>query len=160
MNLLINPKYFYKNNEYQLLGSIYFLDSKPNNIMDGEFTKLLFSNKDMTLNGLYLEVNLHNIEEKPNDNKNKLILKFPSNHLNNISIIHSLVQLEQKILEAYMCKKRSKKQPRFSLHQQLTNGYIHAYYDFLSKVPTYTLKISGVWETPHSYGITYKFSRV
>ena len=99
MNILLEPSYFYKNNEYELMGKIHFLDTKPNNIMEGEFTKLIFSNIDFSLNGLYLLVNLDNIEERPCENKNKFILKFPSNNLNNISLIHSIVQIEQRILQ-------------------------------------------------------------
>jgi hypothetical protein len=160
MNILLEPSYFYKNNEYELMGKIHFLDTKPNNIMEGEFTKLIFSNIDFSLNGLYLLVNLDNIEERPCENKNKFILKFPSNNLNNISLIHSIVQIEQRILDVYSKYKKPKKYPKYALHQQLTNGFLHAYYESNKYKSKYMLKISGVWETAQSYGITYKFSKL
>ena len=50
MNLLLEPSYFYKNNEYDLFGNIHFLDTKPNNIMEGKFTKLIFSNEEFIKN--------------------------------------------------------------------------------------------------------------
>ena len=160
MNLLLEPSYFYKNNEYDLFGNIHFLDTKPDNIMEGKFTKLIFSNEEFTLNGLYMVIDLFNAQEKQCENRNKFTLKFQSNHLNNISLIHSILQMEQKILDIYYNYKKPKKYAKLALHQQLTNGFLHAYYEKNNFKNKYMLKISGVWETSQCYGITYKFSKL
>ena len=36
------------------LPNVYFLDKKTNIIMDGNFTKILYSNDCFTMNGLYI----------------------------------------------------------------------------------------------------------
>ena len=96
--------------------------------------------------------------EKKIEHKNKQILRFHSNHLQNISVIHSLIQIEHKLLEIYyQYKKNLKKQAKFVLHQQLMNGFVHYYQECENKTGNFVLKISGIWETNNAYGITYKF---
>jgi hypothetical protein len=144
--------------EFPLRNVIHFLDTKPNNIMVGDFTKLIYSNENFTLNGLYMHIKLEAVGEKKIEHKNKQILRFHSNHLQNISVIHSLIQIEHKLLEIYyQYKKNLKKQAKFVLHQQLMNGFVHYYQECENKTGNFVLKISGIWETNNAYGITYKF---
>jgi hypothetical protein len=160
MNIIVNPSLLLHNE--QLQNTIHFLDTKTNNIMLGEFTKLIFTNEDMSLNGLYMHADLHlsATDSKHHDQKQKRTVQFQCNHSQNISIIHDLIQIEHKLLDLYIQYKSCNKRPKILLHPQLANEYIHLYSDISSPTSskkTIVLKISGIWETDVSYGITYKF---
>ena len=49
MFLLLDPKDFNIKN-------IYFLEKKSNKLMDGFFTKIIFTNSFMTMNGIFLKL--------------------------------------------------------------------------------------------------------
>ena len=55
------------------------------------------------------------------------------------------------------------KTPQFKVKEQVNNGYLKLHLNdmnFDTKNISLVLKISGIWETEFSYGLTYKFSRV
>ena len=52
----------------ELYDNIRYLYPKKNTIMDGEFTKILYSKEYVTMNGLYLYIPFTIIERKNNDN--------------------------------------------------------------------------------------------
>ena len=52
MNIIFDLDEYNNNN-------IHFLDSKKNTLMDGKFTKLLYSNKYFTTISLYLDITLN-----------------------------------------------------------------------------------------------------
>lgn len=160
MNIVIKMKELLcKETQYNLQNNIHFLDSKTNNIMVGEFTKLIFTNENMTLNGLYLISDLcFSHEKRDNESRGKQLIPFQCNHLQNISVIHDFIQIERKLLDLYMEYKQCGKRPKFVLQQQLMNESIQLYYEpSFYRSNTTVLKISGIWETDTSYGITYKF---
>lgn len=158
MNIVLNPNYFCKNTPTDFQNCICFLDTKENNIMIGEFTKLIFTNDFITLNGIYLLVNLQLQIEKKNIEKQKSIYKFQTTLLDNIQTIHELIQIEQRLLEYYVQHKNTKKRAHFVLQKQLMNGFLHYYKENgLLKKKQLILKISGIWESINSFGITYKF---
>ena len=189
--------------------NIKFLDTKCNNIMDGEFTKIIFSDENVTLNGLYLMCPLYNSNKNNGGggggggggygrtnsfgsssvlsqeftinsshsthfmnerrerlvDKNKNILYIQPNNPLNIPIIHQFILFEQKLLEYYKLYSFCTKNPVFLLQNQLLSGSVKIYRDFtentinenLSVNVRYVIKISGIWETADTFGITYKF---
>ena len=61
------------------LSNLFFLDKKSNIIMDGNFTKILYSNELFTMNGLYIlfPIEVTTIERNANKNIIKLtVLSF------------------------------------------------------------------------------------
>ena len=125
--------------------NIKFLDTKRNNIMDGEFTKILYSDKCVTLNGVYIICPLHLYPQNASsggggsasnsivasrqrsiNNANlypyKNIITFQPNHPINTQIIHQFAQFEKQLIALYKKYTFSKKIPVYSLHNQLSSG--------------------------------------
>tara|TARA_Y100000816_G_scaffold60429_1_gene39844 strand:+ start:16536 stop:17012 length:477 start_codon:yes stop_codon:yes gene_type:complete len=148
MNIIYNIDKYNKN-------KISFSDSKRNILMDGKFTKILFSESYFSLVGIYLKINFNNT--RLNTINNKHILKLDKN-LNNDKIIKSLVQIEFDILNYYKVLFDTNKKISFLLKNYLLSGNIRIYMnDNNYEGMLYILKISGVWESEDEIGITYKF---
>jgi hypothetical protein len=149
------------------INNIIFSDSKKNIIMDGNFTKIIYSDTIISTNGLYIKfpIKISSVDI----NSNKYIVKFNILDLTNSDIIQSLVQLETQVLEYYKTFYHCNKLLSTILHDQLNYGNIklqqHTIHDqsnniFTSSIcnrPTQLfLKISGIWESEGSIGLTYK----
>ena len=157
--------------------NIKILDKKKNNIFDGEFTKIVYSDENVSLNGLYLYVPL--FLEKPTsisgpqltgsklfpkmNSVGKNILYFQTNHPQNSIYIQQIKQLEKDIIDYYKEYMNSNKTPLYGLYTQLISGTIRFYresvvdYSAPATNKYYILKISGVWESSTTIGATYKF---
>lgn len=141
--------------------NIHYLEKKKNNIIDGIFTKIIYSDKWVTLNGLYIYFPIQNYTVERSINKNNLFFqtKTPSNHV----LIKQITELENRIIEYYIQEHNLIKFGVNSLFNQLCSGKIklykenHNYYTNSKKSPVIVLKISGVWENSNDVGITYKF---
>ena len=166
--------------------NIKILDKKKNNIFDGEFTKIVYSDENISLNGLYLYIPLL-LEKSPppvqtqyeykngglaNNAKvpftktnpiGKNILYFQTNHSQNSNYIQQLKQLEKEIIDYYKDYMKSNKTPLYGIHTQLISGMIRFYresamdYSNTQEPKHYILKISGIWESSTTIGVTYKF---
>jgi len=145
------------------MNNVFFLDSKRNIIMDGKFSKINYSDTNITLNGIFLSTpfqvkNFENI-------MNKYILKFDTFNETNIEISRKLIQIEKMLIDNYIITNSSKKRPFYLLREQLENGSVKLYRDCnilnsnISK-PVFILKISGIWENNENIGLTYKFIEV
>jgi hypothetical protein len=146
-----------------LIQNIYFLDKKRNIIMDGNFTKILYSNEFFTMNGLYIlfPVDVLSIEQ----NLNKSILKINPYQINNVTIIQEFSKLEARIIDYYKTLYQCKSKTINSLSRQMYSGAMKLYREFNSNYNKsaniqYIVKISGVWETYEEIGLTYKLLEV
>ena len=83
---------------FQLINLI-FLESKRNIIMDGTFTKIIYSNQSLSLNSIYfyLPIELQSIDKITN----KYFLKFYPSSVINMPIVQELSKIEYKIIEYY-----------------------------------------------------------
>jgi hypothetical protein len=147
----------------------HFLETKPNMILEGEFTKIIYSNPFFTLNGiyLYLPIEVQSIENqyvhKDRENRehiNKNIIKFyPSSHINN-PLILELSKIEYNIIDYYKQLNNITKKTVAILTRQLYSGSLKVYKETndptLTKNSVYIIKISGIWENESEIGITYK----
>ena len=143
MNIILDRKQFDFN-------YIYFQDKIKNTVYnDSNFENLLFKIK-FIMNCISIMVEFKNL--KVLFNGNKFIGYFNRN--DNIEIINYI-----KNLECYLLKNLNiNKEKTFSLQNQLMNEYIKIYNVLNDKnISKLHLKISGIWETNTSYGITYKF---
>ena len=138
-----------------LYDNIRLLFPKKNTIMDGEFTKLLFSNNCVTMNGLYIYLPL--TTDKSNRSNDVNHIRGITNK-SNFRIIQDLKQLELKLLEYYERYRQNKFQFENSLTKQLNTGNIRVYQDKSRKYGgnEYVIKISGIWESHQKIGLTYK----
>ena len=163
MNILLNA------NDVSL-SQFYFLDKKTNMIMDGVFTKFMYSNHCMTMNGLFIDFPIKNVITNRIHSKNIIQLDT----VNNKDLFQKLIELEKQILQYYVhyfCdlhtdmrfsnEKRHSIQNKtiiYTLKNQLQSGSIKYYkeYDSYSKPGLYYIKISGIWENHSEIGITFK----
>ena len=143
MNLFINHDDF--NINY-----LQFLNTKKNLIMDGNFTKIMYSNEIMSMTGLFIvfdfdrlefPIYIENIQNAPLYDKWNIV---------SATIIESIKNIEHEVLkyykEMYGCNKK------MSYSNNLQNG-IRSYKNNENKL---LFKISGIWETELDVGITYK----
>ena len=87
MNLYLHINDLKRENDIRFVDEIRFLYSKQNTVMDGEFTKILFSRENFTMNGLHL---LFPIVIDQRCNKTECV--------NHIRSIHNNLQLNAKLI--------------------------------------------------------------
>jgi len=142
---------------------IQFMDTKHNIMMNGQFTKIVYSTEHYTMNGLYLQLPL--LIEYPhaktatstNDAFPYHYLQFQPYHQKNHMMVQQLVDIEFIILQYYKQYVNCSKNPAYGLRNQLYGGMLKLYTNGTNVKTSITVKISGVWETHDSIGITYKF---
>ncbi len=169
MNLYLNIKDF---KPFAMLNdNIRFLYAKQNTIIDGKFTKLLYSDDYVIMNGLYFLFPILCDTSSHNNNNNSNIRYIQNNKQTNIQLIEDFTQLESKILTHYNNYNRCDKDKELSLSKQLQSKQIRVYKENANKPldgrrpdikssSIYTIKISGVWESFDKIGITYKIIEI
>jgi len=131
---------------------IFFCDPIKNNIMtEGIFIRILYSTESMLLNGVYLLVNINDFVCEKYYNKYRCVFN-PSMHK---ELIQTLKEIEENILKKInLCNKT----PQLKIYEQLKNGNVKIFNELVNQTSgSFILKISGIWETQFSYGLTYKF---
>jgi len=136
MNILLNLNQV--NPDYIFYGEI----TKNSIIENGMFTRIIYSDSLMTLNGLHITFHQHEYGIGYNEN-DKIIQK---------GIIETLIELERIILFKIDI---TEKTCQYKIKDYLKNLSSKLGDNF--KVNKYLLKISGIWETTNEYGITFKF---
>lgn len=136
----------------QLHDYIRYLYPKRNTIMEGEFTKILFSNRYVTINGLYLHLPIK-FDRRSEDMHHYRGIKDRVNY----QLIMELKELEVKLLQHF--KQSMQKTVEFDtiLSKQLNTGNIRVYQEKeRTRTNECVLKISGIWESQGKIGLTYK----
>ena len=128
--------------------------------MDGIFTKVFFTHECFTLNGIYFYLPLFCQSFEITPQKQEYLYFEPTNP-KNINIISYCKAIENTILQAYTNYKgsNSKKTAIHSIIKQLNCGKCKVQLRNNGKSQTmnsFVLKISGIWETPTEYGVTFK----
>lgn len=131
---------------------IFFCDPIKNNIMtEGTFIRILYSTEHMLLNGVYLLVTINDFTCEKYYNKYRCIFN-PSMHK---EFIQSLKEIEENILKKVHLNNKT---PQLKINEQLKNGNVKIFNEVVNRTSgAFILKISGIWETQFSYGLTYKF---
>lgn len=137
MNLVLEPNIYNVN-------CIYFYEPVKNTVMDeSSFIRILYSNSDLILNGIYIKIdvdkNIYSKRPTKSTNKNDVTLAF-------------VEELENNILQAYNAEKRCAKKIKDQLIYLITKTHLTN-----SSDTSYILKISGIWETANTIGLTFKF---
>ena len=117
-------------NNYNI-NNIFFYEAVKNTVMDdSKFIRIIYSDEFVILNGLYLKINISN-KNTPN----------------------YLEQLERDILSKFTLNKNIvNKNKSIKIKDQLL--FLLGKNNLDSK---FLLKISGIWETNLTIGLTYKF---
>ena len=137
------------------INNIYYGEPIQNTVMDNsKFIKILYSTEDIILNGIQYLLTFKNITKELYFKKVKISYDINSH----ISLFKRLAEIEQELLEKYVCNKTPKK----VLWSLFNEGYIKLFpnteNDINSNNNNFILKISGIWENTNEYGITYKIS--
>jgi len=116
--------------------------------------------------GLLYPVDLSiNSYKKSYTHPNKLVVSFHPSHPKNASIMQDILLFEKSLIDYYKQYMGCSKTPTYSLKNQLLAGYMKFYRDTLTNTVStvsspenvnYVIKISGVWETRDTVGLTYK----
>ena len=137
------------------LENIHLLETKSNIVMDGNFTKIIYSDDSISINGVYVLAPF--LVSNINDGfyNNNLIYFNP---LQNAALIKEIGRLEHNVLSYYKKVRSIDKINGSPLMSQLHNGNVKVYRETAHiHGSKYFLKISGVWENTSEIGITYKF---
>ena len=147
MILVIHPKELN-------IDSVNFLETRKNILMEGTFTKIIYSNRDIIINGIYLRIPFNDyVYDK---SYSRIVLK---NNKNNKDCINIISKYEHYILNYFKHINSCVKQPKSSLKEQLSSMNFKVYrenYPNNNMNGDIILKISGIWENENEYGLTYK----
>jgi hypothetical protein len=149
MNLILTTSQFYKKN-------VYFSEPIENTIIENsQFIKLTYSNKDITLNGIYILLDL-NITSKEHYFK-KIKYNFDINQNN--ECLKNFLNIEKQILCLYNLNNKTCK---YSINELLKNSCIKIYPsdDKTNNSNKFMVKISGIWENSKELGLTYKIINI
>lgn len=138
---------------------LYCLDSKPNLIMNGNFTKMNYTHPHFTMNGLFILVPISSLFME-HSSENTSFVRFDPNSLSNKSVIDRVINIEHDILSYYASFYSCAKTPSLSMTKQFSKGKIKINGgESSSSKPAISiiLKISGVWENEFEYGITFRW---
>lgn len=130
---------------------IFFKDKIKNTVYnDSSFMRIFYSKSNFIMNSISIMVQFKNLKVMYNGNKYIGHFKY----CENTDIINYIKHLECYLLNIANINK----QRVYSLQNQLTNEFLKIYNVVDDKnISKLYLKISGIWETNTSYGITYKF---
>jgi hypothetical protein len=140
---------------------VYFCEPIKNTIMnEGNFIRILYSTNQVVFNGIYLLITLNDIICEKYYNKYKYI--FNINNEFHKNLIENLKNIEESILKNINIENKI---PQFKITEQLKNGYIKLFQNIqtnnqIDQDYKFILKISGIWENNHNYGLTYKFIKI
>ena len=148
MNIVLTHNQFNSNN-------IYFNEPIQNTVMDNSrFIKLIYSNENIMLIGIFLLLNIKIINKETYFKKIKISYDI-SNSINK-EILMNIYKIEHNILLKY----KSTKKPRSIVYETLNSGVIKIFpnidKDLNNSNNSFILKISGIWEDDNEYGLTYK----
>jgi hypothetical protein len=141
-----------------LIDNIQYLDTKKNIIMEGNFTKIIYSDENITINGLYIYFpftikSIYNYKAYFDSNENR-------------ESINKILEIEKNLLQHYREIYGKKGLVFSSILAQFNTGFIKLNSfnttDFVNenifKIQyNCVLKISGVWEKNETIGMNYKF---
>ena len=138
MNLAMTPNQFMANR-------IFFMDKKPNSLIDGLFTKINYCDEQMTLNGIDILSYCTSITNAASATKHKM----------ESTQYRILTELENEILRAY-----PNLDPK-NITNKLSEA-LNSKYDIVGTKPpgkpdNVLIKISGIWENKAGQiGLSYR----
>ena len=133
---------------------------KNSMIEESLFYKFLYSKEYVTFNGIFLLFKLEDIHYS----KDKII--FDNINENNTKILNNIIDIESKLFDIFNNKKKKifklkdiiiNNNIKFNKSDMDAYAYSENYNNFITNNSNYfILKLSGIWETNDSYGITFK----
>ena len=147
MNVVIKEEQF-------KISNIYYTEPIQNIIMDNsQFIKIVYSNQDIMMSGIFLLVELKHITKESYFKKIKITYDTSLNK----NILNRIYEIENQLLQKYNIHKKIQ---RKIIYDTLNIGVIKLFpnneNDLINNNNSFILKISGIWENDTEYGLTYK----
>ena len=134
MNLLLDLKTLLPTN-------VFFMETKPNMLFDGIFTKINYCDEFFTMYGVYVSVPIE-------------LMPYAKSKID-ASTVNALIKLESDILHMYAKTKPAGSKIAYKLAEFLQTKMAISP---VGKEKTNCLKISGVWENRNNeIGLSFKF---
>ena len=137
---------------------IHFFNPVKNTVMDNSsFIRIGYSDALVKLNGIYVELNIKAKSIEKYFNKSKYFYDYGENEIE----LEKIIDLEKAILDKLSYEKYMNKNHK--LKEQLMTGNIRVFCNneenqiITNKI---LVKISGIWETESSCGLTFKFFNI
>ena len=139
------------------INNLLLSEKQKNTILPGsDFYRLYYSDDAVSLNGIYMNVVIVNINIQKYFNKIKCIFDETINK----ECIEKILNIEKCILNNF--KSYMNTEPEFIIEDQLKQGFIKIFteknisYGKYKKI-SLILKISGLWVQDEKYGLTFRF---
>ena len=138
--------------------NLYYCEPVTNTVMDDSiFVRTGYTNELMTLNGIYIDCPFSISKVDKYYHKYKYIFEYNQN----MDLIDKLINIERMVIGCYNVNNLT---PVYKLRDQLLSLHIRVFENDEYFTPTqepgyynFTLKISGIWQTGDSCGLTFKF---
>ena len=143
-----------KHNDFNI-ENINLLKKRNNTVIEGTFTKFTYSDENLTMNGIYLQLPIYNMVVNKDDKITAIT--FQPYDKQNIEYIQYITSIETQILKYYNNMNRSNKKLVGILTNKLYSGNIRSHLSTRLNINnTLTIKISGIWETNSEIGLAIK----
>lgn len=136
--------------------NIFTTDSIRNTVIDNSsFIRIIYSTKDIALNGIILTTPFDSFTVSKYFNKWRCNYSVSDND----DLIKKICNIEKDILRKVNIEHKA---PCYKIYEQLSSGFVKIFLEenVGETVPDNShilLKISGIWVSEEEYGITYKF---
>lgn len=139
------------------LSDLTFADKKRNVVIDGTFSKLMYSNHNVTLCGIYLNIPFVSLTLVNSDND--IFLQYNLSDPHNLQIIHEFSKIEYQILDYYKKFNNLRLNISTGMTRRLQSGKLK--FSNIKNVNSQNnikivAKISGIWETINEIGLAVK----
>ena len=130
---------------------IFFMDTKPNSLIDGLFTKVNYCDEQFTMNGIYLTFPGEVLDATSSTHKMRIESGF----------YRSLCEIEQEMLRSYLIVRNNKPVGSLVAQNKLSET-MQIKYDIVGVKPNWkqgqiVIKISGIWENKQGHvGLSYR----
>lgn len=144
--------------------NVYYCKPIRNKIMNGgTFMRIIYSNNLVSINGIHIAFVIQGKVNEVYSNK----YKFNYDNFNDTpNLINKLQEIEKRLLISCDIPDKT---PCYKLKDQLEQKFFKFFQSSQSTKTnnkqgsnpiTFSLKISGIWSTDTTYGITYKFTKI
>lgn len=138
--------------------NLYYCEPVTNTVMDDSiFVRTGYTNELMTLNGVYIKCPISISKVDKYYHKYKYLFEYNQN----MDLFDKLINIERIIIGCYNVNNLT---PVYKLRDQLLSLHLRVFENDEYNTPTqkpgyydFTLKISGIWQTGDSCGLTFKF---
>ena len=130
---------------------IFFMDTKPNSLIDGLFTKVNYCDEQFTMNGIYLTMPGEVLDSTSSAHKMRIESGF----------YRALCEIEQELLRSYLLMRNNKPVGSLVAQNKLSET-MQTKYDVVGVKPNWkqgqiVIKISGIWENKQGHvGLSYR----